>query len=268
VQKLLSSSSIQTGQGQRTGEDGEHDGRRDRGSGDLGFLLSCAGGRGDRGDFGVLLTLEGETAGWPAADLKGGRRRLQAAVVLRCTSGDGEWRNELVSVRRCSWWRLFALWVLLAIESATAGGELAAARLPARRKAGRRQRLLRAGGGRAQPGRRAGDVAFYRGADPKKSLVRSPRAMAAAPWRLRPMAEGRAQMGPYGPTVGRRVRVGRAAVWAKLGCGLQSSSGPAEKTRGRRRTSKTWVATVCGSKKERRKEIYFYFQKAFSWKTR
>jgi hypothetical protein len=60
VQKLLSSSSIQTGQGQRTGEDGEHDGRRDWGSGDLGFLLSCAGGRGDRGDFGVLLTLEGE----------------------------------------------------------------------------------------------------------------------------------------------------------------------------------------------------------------
>jgi hypothetical protein len=60
VQKLISSSSIQTSQGQRTGEDGEHDGRRDWGSGDLGFLLSYAGGRGDRGDFGVLLTLEGE----------------------------------------------------------------------------------------------------------------------------------------------------------------------------------------------------------------
>jgi hypothetical protein len=268
VQKLLSSSSIQTGQGQRTGEDGEHDGLRDWGSDDLGFLLSCAGGRGDRGDFGVLLTLEGEMAGWPAADLKGGRRRLQAAVVLRCTSGDGEWRNELVSERGCSWWRLFAPWVLLAVDSATAGGELAAARLPAGRKAGRWRWRLRAGGGRVQPGRRAGDGAFYRGADPKKSLARTPRAMAAAPWRLRPLAEGRTQMGPYGPTAG-------PAGSGRTGCGLgqaglrpQSSSGPAEKTRGRRWTSETWAATVCGPKKERRKEILFYFQKAFSWKTK
>jgi hypothetical protein len=69
-----------------------------------------------------------------------------------------------------------------------------------------------------------------------------------------------------GRRLGRRVRVGRAAVWAKLGCGLQSSSGPAEKTRGRRWTSETWAATVCGPEKERRKEIPFYFHKAFSWK--
>jgi hypothetical protein len=30
----------------------------------------------------------------------------------------------------------------------------------------------------------------------------------------------------------------------------------------------TWAATICGPKKERRKEIPFYFQKAFSWKTK
>jgi hypothetical protein len=158
--------------------------------------------------------------------------------------------------------------VLLAVESATAGGELAAARLLVGRKAGKLQRRLRAGGGRVQPGRRAGDDAFYRGADPKKSLARTPRAMAAAPWRLRPLAEGRAQMGPYGPTAG-------PAGSGRTGCGLgQAVLRPVKQQRtdgkdeGRRRTSETWAGTVCGPKKERRKEIPFYFQKAFSWKTK
>jgi hypothetical protein len=41
------------------------------------------------------------TARWPAANLNSGRRRLHAAVVLRCISGDGERRNVYGSARGC-----------------------------------------------------------------------------------------------------------------------------------------------------------------------
>jgi hypothetical protein len=159
----------------------------------------CRRKRGSRGFRGLAHLGEGKRQGGRRRTSKaagGGFKRRCAPVHLR----RGEWRNELVSARGCSWWRLFAPWVLLDVESATADGELAAARLPAGRKVGRWRWRLHAGGNRVQPGRRAGDNAFYRVADPKKSLARTLRAMAATPWRLRPLAEGRAQMGPYGPT--------------------------------------------------------------------
>jgi hypothetical protein len=45
----------------------------------------------------------------------------------------------------------------------------------------------------------------------------------------------------------------RAAVWAELGCGLKHSSGPAEESRGRRRTSADGLGPT------RKKALFFLF---------
>jgi hypothetical protein len=63
-------------------------------------------------------------ARWPAANLNGSRRRLHAAVVLRCISSDGKRQNGFILARGCLRRPRFAPVGLHAGESSMVGGEL------------------------------------------------------------------------------------------------------------------------------------------------
>jgi hypothetical protein len=92
--------------------------------------------------------------------------------------------------------------------------------------------------------------------------------MVVAPWRLQPLAEGRAQMGPYGLTAG-------PAGSGRTGCGLGQAGlrhAKQQRTCGKDEGASADFRDLgrnrLWAEKERRKEIPFYFQKAFSWKTK
>jgi hypothetical protein len=61
--------------------------------------------------------------------------------------------------------------------------------------------------------------------------------------------------------------MGRVAVWASWAAACKAVA-DRWKRQGATADFSTWAATICGPKQERRKEIPFYFQKAFSWETK
>jgi hypothetical protein len=138
------------------------------------------------------------TGGWPAGSSGGAR-----GGMLWCFSDDGKRprRHDSTSLS-CRWRRLAPGGGIR--DEGGGGGALAGGALRHRR-----WWQGEAHGTRAARVRRSSGTHLNRSADPKESRARTPRAAAAAPWRPRPLAEGRAQMGPYGPSAG-PVGAGRA----------------------------------------------------------
>jgi hypothetical protein len=134
----MSSSFRRNGQG-KPGGGGGPGGRRRRCSGVLRARVAGAGGRGDRGDFGVLLTLE-----WENGRVAGGGPQWRPAAAPRGGDGPMHLRRRGVAERVC-----LGEGMLLVASICSAGAPMpanqgrpvaslraAVARLPAGREAG------------------------------------------------------------------------------------------------------------------------------------